>query len=111
MLSDPHEYFPHLLWQTLTRNLPVRSINYTGLSFQLLNTNLFLDRRQKTECTPLRSREIPKTNILLAAQSLIYKIHTVAYFDPEGRWSAHGKEESSEEVGQENGQKEEVVAP
>ena len=59
MLSDPHEYFPHLLWQTLTRNLPVRSINYTGLSFQLLNTNLFLDRRQKTECTP-SDRRNPK---------------------------------------------------
>jgi len=111
MLPDPYEYFPHLLWQTLPLNLPVRSINETGLSFQLLDTNLFLDRRQKTESTPPPIREIPTTNILLAAQSLIYKIHTDAHFDPEGRWSAHGKEESSEEVGQENGQEEEVVAP
>jgi hypothetical protein len=33
------------------------------------------------------------------------------HFDTEGRWTVHGKEESSEEAGKKSGQEEEVVAP
>lgn len=41
--------------------------------------------------------------ILLAAQTLLYHSYTITIFEIEGRWSAHGNEESSEEACQEGG--------
>ncbi len=50
--------------------------------------------------------------ILLIAQTLLYQTYTITIFEIEGRWSAHGNEESSEEACKEGGgQEEEVVAP
>lgn len=47
--------------------------------------------------------------ILLIAQTLLYQTYTITIFEIEGRWSAHGNEESSEEACQEGGQEEVVV--
>jgi hypothetical protein len=48
--------------------------------------------------------------ILLTAQTLLYHTSTITNFEIEGRWSAHGNEESSEEACQKGSQEEVVVS-
>jgi hypothetical protein len=57
------------------------------------------------------SRKNCAERILLRAQTLLYHTYTITNFEIEGRWSAHGNEESSEEACKEGGQEEVVVAP
>jgi hypothetical protein len=87
----------------------VKSFDETGLPFELLDSNPFLVRNLETESSPSPILEIQKVNILLVAQSLIYNTYSDPHFDTEGRWSLHGKEEGSEEVGKKSDQEEEVV--
>lgn len=51
-----------------------------------------------------------RDGILLTAQTLLYHTYTITNFKIEGRWSAHGNEESSEEACQKGSQEEVVVS-